>query len=163
MREIMKSPDGRQAVVGALFGATTALFGPQGAPAALPPAAAQEPERQVSPEAEADDWAIPAAEAVAAASSPAESELEKLTQGLVEWANSGNDLVARRAQRLIDDGVADQRILSAALTIIKHLGSGSPVGKKSSCEALDMLVLDPIVLEGVVSKIVAIPAPVRSA
>ena len=163
MREIMKSPDGRQAVVGALFGATTALFGPQGAPAALPPAATQEPERQVGPEAEADDWAIPAAEAVAAASSPADSELEKLTQGLVEWANSGNDLVARRAQRLIDDGVADQRILSAALTIIKHLGSGSPVGKKSSCEALDMLVLDPIVLEGVVSKIVAIPAPVRSA
>jgi hypothetical protein len=33
VREIMKSPDGRQAVVGALFGAAQALYGPGAAPA----------------------------------------------------------------------------------------------------------------------------------
>jgi len=47
-REIMKTPDGRQAVVSALFGTTQALFGPHKAAAALPPAEdPKEPEEQL--------------------------------------------------------------------------------------------------------------------
>lgn len=163
MREIMKSPDGRQAVVGALFGAAAALFGPQAAAGQIEaPPAGQAAERQVGPEPEAaeskirDDWGeSPAAGATAGAPPSRQAEI---MAALHEWAATGHPLAGKRAQAIIDRGEADLRILEASLAIIKYLGTNPARGKEACCDALDMLVQDPIVLEATVGKIRGIAA-----
>jgi hypothetical protein len=158
MREVMKSPDGRQAVVGALFGAANTLYGPSRAPMALPAGADQPPERQVGPEPEAaaaagpvDDWGEPAAAAGEAAA--VDPELEKAVNALRDWTACGNPSLAKRAQAIIDRGETDLRILRPSLEILKHLATADKRGQKDCADALDMLVPDPIVLESIAGKI----------
>jgi len=93
MREIMKSPDGRQAVVGALFGAAAALFGPQAAAGQIEaPPAAQAAERQVGPEPEAGT-ASPGSEDLdfgqAAAMAPEPDQAEAARNALRDYIASG--------------------------------------------------------------------------
>jgi hypothetical protein len=52
----------------------------------------------------------------------------------------------------------DLKVLRPALEIIKYMGSGANVGLKTCAEALDMLVLDPIVLEDTLKKVRGVKA-----
>jgi hypothetical protein len=87
VREIMKTPDGRQAVVNSLFGNTQALFGPQKAQAAI--TQAEVSERVVSPEPENQD-------ATSAAPAGDDFELEAEGAGAGVMASEKDQIAAAR-------------------------------------------------------------------
>ena len=155
---ILSTPEGKTMAIAMETGAAQMLYGkrqevPQ---AGREPTQEEPPMRNATPGAEEkgpanDDWGQPAR-----ASAPP-SELETLIQALTEWAVAGGSEGAR-AQRIIDRGESDLRILRASLAIIKYLATNNQVGRKSSLEALDMLVPDVVILEDIVSKIKGVAA-----
>lgn len=144
----------------ALYGPTQ-ITGPAQAAESFDPA---EGARRVGPEAEGkppvnDDWGDPSP----GPSSPTvDPELEMIMGALIEWTVIGGP-VGKRAQKIIDRGETDLRILRPSLEIIKYLGTNNPRGQKSCAEALDMLVQDPSMLEETVKKIRGVAAPAQAA
>ncbi|OPL18742.1 MAG: hypothetical protein AVO35_13275 [Candidatus Aegiribacteria sp. MLS_C] len=116
-REIMKTPDGRQAVVNALFGTTTALYGPQGqvsAPVDVTPS----PQAIEAPEEEPDIFAEPETDVIA-----------DLKAKLEEWLSSDavqNPKNREGIQALIDNEDATEDEIRRVLEhLAKTLGGAA--------------------------------------
>ncbi len=141
-----------------IAGNTAALFGPaQAAQIGAPVHHAHDAEVDARP-AEGQETKPVDDFALSSGDEPAPTELEQLTQAFVEWASSDNQDVKHRAQRYLDAGVTDLRVLRAALFIIKHIGSGNKKGFDLSTWTLDNKTQDVAALEEIVGKIKALPA-----
>ena len=152
---ILGTHEGKMMAIAMATGASDLLYGKQRptAPEKGEAADPAEDARPVGPNTVDEDEDEDFPPAGGAESAPADPAFEKSMGALVEWASSDIALVAGRAQRIIDSGVSDPKILEPALEILKYLATNPKTGKKTSCEALDMLVLDPIVLAQVVTSI----------
>jgi len=133
-----------------LAGTTTALYGPR--PYAQIAANAAHPEdppmRNATPAADDpfgdegfDDEPV------------VDSRLSSIIVALGEWAGTDDDRIAARAKKIIDSGDTRLAVLVPALELIKYLGNGGIKGASQCAGALDMVPLDPIVLESTASKV----------
>jgi hypothetical protein len=158
-KEIMKTPDGRQAVAAALFGTSQKLFGPQ----PVAPAQVQAPPSEVVREAEGSDMAVPPDDdddlpaGTAPAAAPAtDPRVAEIIGALAEWVESESipSAIASAIQRLIDRGESRLGILEPFLELVKLLGE-KKVGKNCETglvEALPNPDLDEIILNDLVTR-----------
>ena len=154
-KEIMKTPDGRQAVAAAIFGTSRALFGPQ----AAAPVQVQAPPAETVREAEGSDTAVPPddddlPDAVAPAAP--DPRTEKAVTALAEWAMSDAipDNLGAAIQRIIDQGETDPDILEPVLELVKIVGE-KKVGPKFAEVIIQALInpsLDKIILGDLLPK-----------
>lgn len=82
-----------------------------------------------------------------------DSRIIVISQALADWSVSDND-VSGRAQRILDRGESNLRILEASLSLIKFAASGflREKGIGACFDALDNHGTDPIILENVATQ-----------
>lgn len=127
-REIMKTPDGRQAVVNALFGTTTALYGGgnhRQVPTDVTPAMAALPEEEDVPESDQASQEEP--DMFADQSEPEISVVEQLKLRLEEWMRSDvikNPRNRAGIQSLIDNPDATEAEIRKVLDHLDSVHNG---------------------------------------
>lgn len=147
--KLLSDPRTRATAISMIGYASASLFGP-GKEELLPEGASEEPMRNVGPNSEGDVDAfgdpigrVP----LAAQAAPPNPRVEEIIGALHEWAIVEGPQ-ASRAQKILDRGETDLRILEPSLVIVQSVASGylKETGLKKCLEVLDMLIPDPVIL-----------------